>query len=154
MENRQVRTFALYFFFALLNENLARQALRKAVKLSTKALASVKDDGSEQQALTVYYAQKCFRKLKKQMIKGGAQIAAAEHWRWPEDIDLGAWQQFQKDAHEEYVHAVIWSQVLGFEDSSIARGLGVTEGTVRYRTGHGLRLLGSLRRMGAGDVGF
>jgi hypothetical protein len=60
----------------------------------------------------------------------------------PENFDLGVWTSFLATAHPEESEAVLLSHILGFTDVEIATGIGVSEGTVRYRVGRGLRHLG------------
>lgn len=60
----------------------------------------------------------------------------------PVDFDLGIWSSFITSAHPEESEAVLLSRVLGFSDAEIATGIGVSEGTIRYRVGRGLRHLG------------
>ncbi len=60
----------------------------------------------------------------------------------PSELDLSAWATFLNSAHAEEAEAVLLSQILGFSEAEIAQGLDVSEGTVRYRVGRGLRHLG------------
>ena len=58
---------------------------------------------------------------------------------------MGLWRQFMRDSDADEFLAVLWSRVLKITDEAIAKGLGVTVGTVRHRTGRGLRKLSSMR---------
>lgn len=68
-----------------------------------------------------------------------------ESWVLPENkVDIQIWRNFAQKADGNEIEAVLFSRVLGFRDDEIAAGLGVSEGTVRYRVGRGLRVLGAI----------
>ncbi len=76
--------------------------------------------------------------------RGNPNISTDAGWMIPTDLDLGPWREFQKLATQDELLAVIWSKVLEIQDHDIAQGLGISEGTVRYRLGRALRKLGSM----------
>ena len=60
---------------------------------------------------------------------------------------------FLKEAEDEVVLVVILSKILLFQDKDIAKGMGISIGTVRYRLGYGLRCLGSMSPPGVEFMG-
>jgi len=69
----------------------------------------------------------------------------------PEGLDLGPWREFQKSSSEDELLSVIWSKILKIDDDDISEGLGITQGTIRYRLGRALRKLGSMTQ-GMGKI--
>ncbi|MNT80198.1 hypothetical protein D3C72_2196280 [compost metagenome] len=74
-------------------------------------------------------------------------------WLIPEGVDLGPWREFQKTASEDELLTVIWSKILKLSDHEISEGLGITQGTIRYRLGRALRKLGSMTQ-GMGKLNY
>ena len=149
MNESQVRSLALFFFFTLLDENLAERAALQGVKrikhLMTKNKNQVEFDVN---ALVVHVAISIFNKMKGREAFNKAHVGAKSKFILPKGFSLGAWRHFYKETDIDDVIAVIWSRILGFSDLQIARGLGVPVGTIRHRVGRGLRQLGLLLTLG------
>jgi hypothetical protein len=92
---------------------------------------------------------KSYEIIKQSQSLNRASLVQKTKYILPPGVSLGAWRQFHKEAADDELMSVVWSQIVGFEDSVISQGLGVSEGTVRYRVGRGLRQLGQL--LGWGD---
>lgn len=118
------------------------QATVEALGLYEKRLKGREGHGPSD-SLLVYSTYKIWKKYsKKRNIKAKDLGLAAEGWIIPQGLKMEPWREFVKDQDPQLYLAIAWSQLLGFTDKDISEGLGVTEGSVRYRVGKGLKLLG------------
>jgi hypothetical protein len=134
-----VDAVAKYFFFICLDQQLSFAA-------SLKVLAELKrhnrlDDEHRADWVSALHRWrgKVHRLRPRPWTAGDGD---AKGFLLPEDFELAIWVSFLAAADPIEVEAVLFSRILGFTDPEIARGLGVTEGTVRYRVGRALRHLG------------
>ena len=144
-EEAQIRSVALFYFFAVLDDTLARQATIKTVRKLQSRLLKQGIEDSKLKATIVSYTNQYWEVLKKQKRKGHSSISYEAGWLLSGSIDMGIWKQFAKEAEDDEFLAIIWSLILKFTDEEVSEGVGVTEGTVRHRVGRGLKLLGSLQ---------
>lgn len=151
-EEAQIRSVALFFFFALPNESSAKQASVRTLRICQRKIKKEQLESSAVVSLLIHHTYRQWRKAWKRREKVSQGISYEAGWIIPEAIEIGAWRQFQKDGEPEELLAVIWSKILGFTDEDIALGLGLTVGTVRHRVGRGLRHLGALLSL-RGDHG-
>ncbi|MEZ4870795.1 MAG: hypothetical protein R2827_00845 [Bdellovibrionales bacterium] len=135
---------ANFFYFSLLNEGVAVEAASKVFIEINKNL-----DPDENNFLTIEKSkvvnecQDVFKKFFKKA-RFGSSVLLEAGWQINPQVDQGLWRHFVRDADEDEYIAVIWSAILKYDDADIAKGLGVTVGTVRHRTGRGLRKLGAM----------
>ena len=134
------RKVAIFFFYAFLDEALATKATLKAVG----KFQSVKSD-QETDSLIVYYTRLIWDQYRNKFVKGRLRLTANKGWLPPDGSELSSWKEFQKQAEDDEILAVIWSHILEIDDANVSRGLGVTKGTVRFRAARGLRRLGVIR---------
>lgn len=142
MGEAEIRATALFFFFAFLDD-------RRALEASTQALSicfekKKKNPQFNNAVLTVLSTYRVWSKHHLKLHRGKPTMNPEIGWMIPTDLDLGPWREFQKLATQDELLAVIWSKILGISDHDIAQGLGISEGTVRYRLGRALRKLGSM----------
>lgn len=148
MTDFQVQAVSLFFFFSLkekLNSNYATWATLTQCKKHFRKNDPTKINDEEKQAYVVYSTYKNWKKYskaKKFDTEEGPHIVIESMFYLPDDIHLGAWNEFMKDSKEDEMLLVIWSKILNISDAAIARGLGLTEGTIRYRVANGLKKLG------------
>lgn len=136
------KSIALFFFFALLDES-------RAVELSTQAIQNCRDRLSKNPELKptvalVASTAQIWKKHSGNFTRGRHNYSPESGWLLPEGLDMGPWKEFQKTAQEDEFLALIWSRILNLSDEDISLGLGISIGTLRYRTGRALRKLGSL----------
>lgn len=142
MKEAQIKSVALFFFYTFLDKSLALKATVEALGLYDKRMKRRETHGPSE-PLLVYSTYKVWKKYsKKTNIKTKDFELAAEGWIIPQGLKLEPWREFVKDQDPLLYLAVAWSQLLGFSDKDISEGLGVTEGSIRYRIGKGLKLLG------------
>lgn len=145
----QLRSIALFFYFAFQDEKLAEQASAKTIARIQRRQKEQEFQESDIDPIIVSISQKIWKTYKKNIRTTQSSVSVEGGWLLEKDIDLGPWQQFRKESVEDEFLVLIWSKILKFTDESISKGLGVTTGTVRHRVGRALKQLGSM--VGEGD---
>lgn len=137
MDEALLRSVSLYFHLTIEDE-------RRAHAASLNALSQIRRMPSKtNKALIILILHKLRAKASRLRI---------HHWPFKKEetswshgkLDMQVWRTFMSRAYDTEVEAVLLSRVLGFSDIDIANGLGVSEGTIRYRVGRGLRTLGGI----------
>jgi len=130
-----------FFYFVFLDETVALQAATTvAHRLHRKSRKAEKSGSSSDETLIqeVVRSAKAFAKhlhrVKPRKLPGGWSQLPVE--------EMTAWREFARDADQEILMTATLHLLLGFSPSVIARSLGITEGTVFYRSGRALGLLG------------
>lgn len=142
MTENDVKSIALFFYFALLDDQKAIEAASQALALG-RARKQRNPELKTQVAL-VASTKAVWDKFKARVARGRPNTTIESGWLIPDGVDLGPWREFQKSASEDELLTVIWSKILKIEDDDISEGLGITQGTIRYRLGRALRKLGSM----------
>lgn len=142
MTEADVQSIALFFYFALLDD-------QKAVEASSQTLvlcrARKHRNPELKNPVAIVAATKAiWDKYKVRVSRGRPNTTVESGWLIPDSLDLGPWREFQKTASEDELLTVIWSKILKIHDDDISAGLGITQGTIRYRMGRALRKLGSM----------
>lgn len=132
-----VRSIALFFFLSFLDEKVALEASERAVT-QLKARGKSSDHPS-----IVRLLWQCFEQYSKHVSRRPLKTEPDVDWAVPPHVDLGPWVKFQQEAGKNELIAVLLSRILGFNDESIASGLGISVGTARHRIGKGMRHLGT-----------
>ncbi len=142
MNENDISAIALFFFFALLDDQKAIEASSRALALGrSRHERNSKIKGS---VALVSVTKAVWDQYKLRVARGRPNTSVESGWLVPEGIDIGPWREFQKTASEDELLTVIWSKILGIADDDISEGLGITQGTVRYRLGRALRKLGGM----------
>ncbi|MGZ3745064.1 MAG: helix-turn-helix transcriptional regulator [Pseudobdellovibrionaceae bacterium] len=142
MGESEVKSIALFFFFAFLDDRRALDASTQALSLySTK---KKKNPQFNNHVLIVTSTFAVWARHHLKLNRGNPNISTDAGWMIPPDLDIGPWREFQKSATQDELLTVIWSKILEIPEGSIAQGLGISEGTVRYRLGRALRKLGAM----------
>ncbi len=139
----QLRSIALFFYFAFQDEKLAEQASAKTIARIQRRQKEQDIAEAEMDSIIVSITQKIWRNHKKYIQNTQSSVSAEGGWLLDKGVDLGPWQQFRKETVEDEFLVLIWSKILKMNDESISKGLGVTTGTIRHRVGRALKLLGS-----------
>ncbi len=138
VDSSVLRSVSLYFFLTIPDE-------KKAHAASLAALTQIRRlPSTTNKSLIISILHRLKDKAGKMRVHHWPFKKDDKSWMVPETLDLHAWRSFTSRAEQSECEAVLLSRVLGFSDSEIATGLGVTDGTVRYRVGRGLRVLGGL----------
>lgn len=142
MTEADVQSIALFFYFALLDDQKAIEASSQALALCR---ARVHKNPEVKSSVAIVVATKVvWDKFKVRVARGRPNTTVESGWLVPEALDLGPWREFQKSSSEDELLTVIWSKILKISDDDISAGLGITQGTIRYRLGRALRKLGSM----------
>jgi hypothetical protein len=150
MNREQIKAIALFFLFTLQKDHHVLRASVKTMARCRQKLKKGKKTGTEDPAaVIVFFTFQQWKKYRKLKTMSKPPLMLEAGWLFPENLDMGPWREFQKTSDSDELLAVVWSQILGFTDEEISRGLGITVGTVRYRVGNGLRKLGSVTWEGA-----
>lgn len=129
---------AKYFFFLCFDERLSFSAgLSVLNDLKVRNRLDIEHRSHWVQALHLMKP-----KLTRVRPRNWSETPTQQGFILPGDFDLSAWVSYMNAADPDEVEALLFSRILAFSDREIAQGLGVTEGTVRYRVGRGLRHLG------------
>lgn len=148
----QKKAISLFFFYSLMDEELAVQASSNAIRQGYKKLKNLKKENKEEELRTsniVHLTHKFWLKNKdKKIIRPSHQLLEAG-WQLNDGVEIGLWRHFIREAEPEEYLTAIWSQILNFSDEDIAAGLGVTVGTVRHRTARAIKRLGTMMQAGA-----
>jgi DNA-directed RNA polymerase specialized sigma24 family protein len=144
VKDAQINSVALFFFYTFLDKSLALKATIEAIDLFNKKQR--KDQTARPvEALLVQATFKIWKKYsKKRNIKIKELDLFSEGWIVPTNLKLEPWRDFVKEADPDLYLVVIWSKLLSFGDRNISLGLGISEGSVRYRAGRGLKELGQI----------
>lgn len=149
-ENDFSEKIALYFYFSFLDEAKAQAATTKVLKKIHQGRRFNQGDGREGiNLIDLVRLTESFNLKSRRAIKPMSLAFAVGHIVIPENSNWGPWFEFRKLANDKNFNAVLYSKILGVNENEIAEGLGVPVGTVRYRIGHGLKLLGSICQHGA-----
>lgn len=141
MGDSEVRALALFFFFASLDEYRARETASKAADEYERLRK--KDTSLDPAVGVILSSYKVWNQYKSRIPRGRPHYSSDSGWLFAEQADLGHWKEFQKTAPEDELLAVIWVHILGYSEEQVSKALGLTEGTLRYRVGRGLRKLGT-----------
>ncbi|MBV2169562.1 MAG: hypothetical protein KUL82_12725 [Bdellovibrio sp.] len=142
MTEADVQSIALFFYFALLDDQKAIEASSQALVLGRAR--KQRNPNLKNSVAVVAATKSVWDKYKARVARGRPNTSVESGWLIPEGVDLGPWREFQKSASEDELLTVIWSKILKIEDDDISEGLGITQGTIRYRLGRALRKLGSM----------
>lgn len=142
MTENDIKSIALFFYFAFLDD-------QKAIEASSQALAlgrarKQKNSDIKNSVIVVSVTKSLWDKSRHKLARGRHNISAESGWLLPESVDLGPWREFQKTSAEDELLIVIWSKILKYTDEEISEGLGLSQGTIRYRIGRALRKLGNM----------
>ena len=142
MTDNDVKSLALFFFFITLDDRRALHLASIASDILSAKLA--KRPNSNHGVAVVMSAQVVWDKYRSRWSRGRPHFSKDAGWLLPENIDLSAWKDFQKNAPEEEFIALVWSKIVQVPDVEISTALGITEGTIRYRVGRALKKLGAV----------
>ncbi len=138
----QIQSVALFFFYTLVDENLAKSATIQTIrKLKKKKL---EENPSDAEFYIVAESQKVLEKISENSSPEGVGPGIFFDWLGKAPKDLGLWREFQRAGREEEILALTWSKILSFSDEQVARALKISEGTLRHRVSRSLQLLGGI----------
>jgi DNA-binding CsgD family transcriptional regulator len=145
MNESEIRAISLFFYFSLLDD-------RKAIEAATETVHILGDkknlkDSKNNTAELVAACMKIWKKNETRILRGRPNTSVQSGWQLQQDVDLGPWREFQKNATQDELLTLIWSKIIEINDEDLALGLKISQGTVRYRLGRALRKLGSMTQV-------
>lgn len=142
MTDSVARSIALFFYLALMDEARAKASSADAASLYDINHLSKSNCTEAAEVVRITYAG--IERISSKLGRGRPNLSTHAGWSLPQGFDLGPWREFQKGAMLDELLVVIWSSVLDFSNEDIAKGWGVSVGTVKYRLALGLRKLGGM----------
>jgi len=139
---KSLRHFALFFFFAFLDERLAMEVADRAVTSYRSKTKSLDQNSTEARKILIKICAELWKSNKKRIVHGRPSSQLNDFGHLPAGADQTAWVRFHKDAAEEELLAILFSQVLGLPAQDISEALKISTGTLRHRIGRGIRMLG------------
>lgn len=136
----QNEAIAKFIFLTFLDDSLALEAIPFAIRHFESVRR--KESALTDAAIVVMSTRLAYDSFRPRLLRGKPGFQLNHRWMIVKDLDFAPWQEFQKKSMEDELHILVWSRVLGYEYKDIAEGLGVTEGTVRFRMNRALRKLG------------
>lgn len=146
-----IQKVALFFYFSFLDEIRARESSRVVLKKLRQKLLGRKVSADEEAEMIVSMCHQNLDAFSQQAKPTGLSFSAGQIILPPQS-NWGPWFELRRLAEKNEFHAVLWTRILGFSEEIVARGLGVTLGTVRYRVGRGLKTLGRICQSGGFDA--
>jgi hypothetical protein len=138
MSDTQIKSVALFFFFAFFDEHRALDLTSKTLKLVRK---KARDSQLDTNALIVKISQKVFLKeAGRQELPPPPQDLNI--FQIPEAVHLGHLHALRKRVTAEEYGCLLWIKVFGLSETTVATGLDTTIGTIRHRTSQALKALG------------
>lgn len=157
MTDEIISKCTLFFFLLTLDDKIATETTIKSIqelkRVQLQRVGASAFENSDLEPLIKICMKEWFH-IRQRYKKEQIQIINTKALNWPEHIDLNPWKEFQKQAPENDLIAVTWVHVLGVSELTLARCLNLSEGTIRYRVGNGLSLLGQLNRPNISTLQF
>ncbi len=146
----RLRRFALFFILAFLDDRLAAEISEKATllfkskypKFQSESEIETPEVRRDMIAICFSQWQTYKKRLTKGMTREKTEFNISAYGKMPAHLELGPWLRFHKEAAEEEVLAVLFTQILEFSETETAEALKVSLGTLRHRVGKGIRVLG------------
>ena len=141
LQESHYRHILNFFYFLFLDETMALQASTSAAhKLQKQARKSAKANVSldvELIRIVRYVARHFTKNTRRQPAR-----KLLDAWTVPPVSAQNAWRELVRDADTEIVMTAIAHLLLGYDEATIGQAWSITEGTVLYRSGHALGMLG------------
>ncbi len=124
-----------FFRLSLMNPRTAEEAAKQAYD-SLRKFAKV-----DPKALEIIFVRTTFQIYQKAHAVAAKAKRTGEHPFEISGIDLSPWRDFIRHAPEEEILSMIWVQILNLPIRAVARGLTLSEGTIRHRVSRAIRKL-------------
>ena len=145
MVQSQIPAVAKFFFLTTQNSDKTHDAIYRTIMRLNKIYKN--DPAKEEDAsLLVYWTYHYWKLLKKKkaLLSFLKKKKAENNVRFviPQNLDMILWQQYLSEAKDEEALFLVWSCVLNISDFHIAKGMALSDGTVRFRLGNALKKMG------------
>ena len=110
---------------------MALKASKKTLFQFQKKIKSLESPRQEDiESVLIYFLNKNWKKHINLKDNERLNLSHEASWVLYNDINLGLWRQFLKESSSDEYLVIIWKLILKINENSIARGLGVSPGTV------------------------
>lgn len=134
MGEQEIKSIALFFLLAFLDETIALEATRTFLKKTRKGSSS-----------KLKIAHDIFLEYRQNpRFRLSATGIIQENTVLPAKINLSAWRQFLRESDPQSLFPLIWIQILKEDEKIVAAAMNVTSGTLHTRVGQALEKLGGL----------
>jgi len=147
MIDSQIHAVAKFFYLTSKNPPKTNEAIRKTLA-KLKSLYQKNPKLEDDASVLVYWTNKYWKQVFKNRQLAFIYQAnrepgspTASYFTIPKDTDLNTWNEFMSKSSEDELMLVVWSKILQIDENQIAKGLGISFGTVRFRVAAGLRKL-------------
>lgn len=150
MSDIQIKNIFLFYFLVFFNEKNAIKISNRTIGFFKKKIRTINHENdknlfsSEVNILFVSITYKMWKKYYKKFSKEQKYTILTKNLVFPSNLSLDLWREFKNNVRKEELLALTWSKVLNINDEEIARGLGISVGTIRYRVARALDKLGFL----------
>lgn len=141
MSELEIRSIALFFFLAFLDDKKGTELSQTTIKKLKKLWAADKSVDHD-----ISLIGECFSAWKKTLEEKGqviGSVISSETWKLPSNVGLEAWKKFLQLESHENVFPLIWTEILGRSEDIVGRAMKISQGTIRTRVSKGLIHLGS-----------
>ncbi len=141
MSELEIRSIALFFFLAFLDDKKGTELSQVTTKKLKKLWAADKSVDRD-----ISLISECFSAWKKTLEEKGqviGSVIASETWKLPNNVGLEAWKKFLQLESHENVFPLIWTEILGRSEDIVGKAMKISQGTIRTRISKGLIHLGS-----------
>ena len=136
MRELDVKSIALFFYFTVLDEKKAVLYSSEAVNFArSKKRENPQIDPAE---LLVLATSTIWNKYRSKIQRGRPNVQSSMDWKLESGVNLTAWKEFQKQAKENEVLAIVWLHILKIDAAVIGKALNLPIGTFRFRANRGL----------------
>ncbi len=142
----------LFFYLSSLEEKISVDFTARAVNLYKKKKLTSSAGSSNDELFLIEVCNQLFTENFQNFALKQITIVNSSIISWPDHLDLTPWCEFQKRSAVNERLAVLWVNVLNVSIESLAHALNLSQGTIRYRLGKGLSLLGQLNRPNWGTI--
>jgi hypothetical protein len=146
-----IEKIALFFYFSFLDEVRAREAGRVVLKKLRQKTIGRKINPEDELEMIVSLCDQHVEIFSRNVKPTGLSFSAGQIILPPKS-NWGPWFELRRLSEKHEFNSVLWTRVLGINEEIVARGLGVTVGTIRFRVGRGLKTLGRICQSGGFDA--
>lgn len=151
MSDREVKSIALFFFLALLDEERSKNLTVKAIRSVTKSVKADITLDREREIISI-----CYKFWSKYLTEVGAVIgalgAAKNSFLIPDKLKLGPWKKFVQVETKDHVFPIIWCEILKYPEAKVAKAIAISEGTLMTRIAKGMSSLAPFLNEEVADV--
>jgi hypothetical protein len=142
MTEEHLRKILTFFFFATLDDQKAKALSKKCWNWCLSKKKSQPKISSDE--ILVLGLSHFWNILKNDTRHGVMNHTQDSGWILKPDFRIELWVSYQKNASDEEIFSILLYKVLQLSPELISKCLGLSKGTINYRTSKGVKKLGQL----------